>query len=206
VNGLIKKEELLIAMSDLVKTGKLKVLDLFSGLGGFSKAFKDRSHDVVTIDNELKFKPDICEDILELKPDYLLIQNHFDVILASPPCTEFSKSQMPESWQCRQRYGCNPDTKLLEKSIEIIEGIKPRYWIIENVSGARKFFKSFLGDYKKKVGSRYLWGVFPDFDCSPVYGKWKLPKTDDRSALRSCIPYELSLSLCLAIEKEVYYV
>jgi len=175
----------------------MKVLDLFSGLGGFSQAFKDRRHKVITLDNEKKFNPDICIDIMKVIPEAF---ESFDVILASPPCTEFSKSSMPKTWASVRKYGCNPDTKLLEKTIEIIHVVKPKYWVIENVSGARKYFKPFLGDYKKKVGSRYLWGNFPDFDCKPVYDKWKLPKTDDRPALRGLIPYELSIALCRAIE------
>lgn len=176
---------------------KLVVLDLFSGLGGWSKAFNDRGHQVVTIDNEKKFNPDICIDVMKLKKKDLDGYN-FDIVLASPPCTEFSKDNMPDSWNKKREV--NVDTRLLQKTIKIIYWVKPKYWVIENVSGARCYFYIFLGEYKKKVGSRYLWGNFPIFDCKPVYGKWKLPRTDDRPALRSLIPYELSLSLCKAIE------
>ena len=45
----------------------MNVLDLFSGLGGWSAAFKDRGHAVTTLDIEPKFKPDIVKDILEIK-------------------------------------------------------------------------------------------------------------------------------------------
>lgn len=173
----------------------MKVLDLFSGLGGFSQAFKDRGHDVVTIDNNTEFEPDILADILTMDINLLC---SYDVILASPPCTEFSKSSMPDSWN--KNITVNPDTKLTERTIEIIEKIKPKYWIIENVQGARKYFKPILGDYKKKVGSRYLWGEFPIFDCKPVYGKWKLPPSKNRPALRSLIPYEMSLTICKSME------
>jgi len=176
----------------------MRVLDLFSGLGGFSQAFIDRGHLVITIDIEPKFNPLVCEDIMKFKP-----REHYDVVLASPPCNEFSKSSMPKSWKCIQKYGCNPDTKLLEKTIEIIKVIKPRYWVIENVAGARKYFYPILGKTIKKVGSRYLWGVFPVIDVEPVYGKWKLPETDDRAALRSLIPYNLSLALCISMENHV---
>jgi len=174
---------------------KLVVLDLFSGLGGFSQAFKDRGHDVVTIDNNPEFNPDILADILTM--DINMLWN-YDVILASPPCTEFSKSMMPDSWNKNRTV--NPDTKLTERTIEIIKRVKPKYWIIENVCGARKFFKPILGEYKKKVGSRYFWGEFPIFDCKPVYGKWKLPPSKNRPALRSLIPYELSLAICVSME------
>lgn len=178
----------------------MKVLDLFSGLGGWSKAFKDRGHKVITLDNNLDFNPDVCKDIMEVnKKDFQGII--FDVILASPPCTEFSKASFPPSWNKNRKV--NPDTKMVERTIEIIQELKPKFWIIENVRGAVKFFKPLLGDYKKRVGSRYLWGIFPDFECKPIYGKWKLPPIKNRPALRSLIPYELSFAVCEAIEKEV---
>lgn len=33
----------------------MKVLDLFAGLDEFSQAFKDRNHDVTTLDNNSEF-------------------------------------------------------------------------------------------------------------------------------------------------------
>jgi site-specific DNA-cytosine methylase len=73
----------------LLQEGKsMRVLDLFSGLGGWSAAFKERGHEVLTLDIEPKFKPDICKDILEVNSIDELGQ--FDVILASPPCEVFS--------------------------------------------------------------------------------------------------------------------
>jgi site-specific DNA-cytosine methylase len=171
----------------------MKVLDLFSGLGGWSKAFLDRGHYVVTVDNNCEFNPTFCKDIIEYEPD-----EFFDIVLSSPPCTEFTKASMPDSWNKNRTV--NPDTKLVERTIEIIKISGCKYWILENVSGSRKFIEPILGKYKKKVGSRYLWGEFPIFDCKPLFGKWKLPPNNNRPALRSLIPYELSLAVCKAIE------
>jgi len=53
------------------------------------------------------------------------------------------------------------------------------------------------------VGSRYLWGEFPIFDTPKVYGKWRLPPSEDRAAKRSEIPKGISLALCMAIEQEL---
>lgn len=177
----------------------MKVLDLFSGLGGWSQAFKDRGHEVLTVDIDKKFKPSICKDVMDLSLIWLDGLNP-DIVLASPPCTEFSKSMMPETWKSVSKYGCNPDVTLTKRTMAIINKLHPEFWVIENVCGARKYFKPFLGEYKKKVGSRYLWGNFPDFECKPVYGKWKLPPSKDRTALRALIPYELSLAVCVACE------
>ena len=175
----------------------MNVLDLFSGLGGWSRAFQERGHNVTTLDVNPKFEPDICVNIVKWQP-----AGEYDVILASPPCTEFSKASLPKSWVCNKN-GANPDTTLLEKTVEIIQELKPAYWIIENVRGAVPYFEPIMGKPIKKIGSRYLWGKFPMFDAAPKYGKWKLPKTKDRPALRSLIPYNLSLALCLACEREL---
>lgn len=175
----------------------MKVLDLFSGLGGFSKAFGERGHNVITVDIEPMFRPSIVADVR-----YLNLRGDFDVILASPPCDEFSKAAMP--WH---RDKANPEKglELVYATMRIIKDIKPRFWVIENVRGAIKYFKPTLGNYQKRCGSRFLWGVFPDFPCdhSKCYGKWRLPPSPMRKALRSLIPYEISYNLCIAIEKEI---
>ncbi len=178
-------------------------LDLFSGLEGWSQPFKDRGHTVVTVDNNPEFHPTICADILKLPIEDLKKFGHFQVITASPVCTEFSKASVPQSWPSVQRFGCKPDTEQVQKTIAIIKELKPDYWIIENVRGAVPFFKPFLGKPIKKIGSRYLWGKFPMFDAKPTYGKWKLSPGKNRAALRSKIPYSLGLALCLAIDQNL---
>lgn len=63
-------------------------LDLFAGLGGFSAAFEDaEGWEVVTVDINPDFDPDICADILELDWSDL---PEADIVLASPPCPAFS--------------------------------------------------------------------------------------------------------------------
>jgi hypothetical protein len=49
-----------------------RVLDLFSGLGGFSSAFADSERwRVTTVDIEPRFDPDIQADVFELRPSHL---------------------------------------------------------------------------------------------------------------------------------------
>jgi len=82
----------------------------------------------------------------------------------------------------------------------IISKANPDYWVIENVVGSIPYFTPYLGHYRKKIGSRYLWGEFPPFDTTPVYGKWKLSPTQDRAARRSLIPKGISLALLRSVE------
>ncbi len=180
---------------------KLKVLDLFSGLGGFSQAFRQRGHHVTTVDIEEKFRPDICRDILDTDEllEKLTVEGGYrpDVILASPPCEEFSKARMP--WY----KNIHPDMSLFSATLAIVVKLDPRFWVIENVQGAIPFFSQYVGKYKKHCGSRYLWGEFPKFCCThkKCYGKEKMGPRPDRKELRAIVPYEISINLCLAIEK-----
>jgi hypothetical protein len=173
----------------------MRVLDLFSGLGGFSEAFRRRGHEVVTVDIDPTFKPTICKDVRELKPED--IPGPWDVVLASPPCDEFARESMPWS-----KTGVRPSTELAEVTIRLIEQLRPRWWVIENVRGAVPYLKPILGSPVKRCGSRYLWGIFPPFDVPSklCYGKEKIAPRPMRKAIRSLIPYPLSLALCLACE------
>jgi len=176
----------------------MRMLDLFSGLGGASRAMRERGWDVITVDIEPKFNPSIIADISMYHYEGA---RPVDLVWASPPCTEFSKDSLPLSWACNRNNPPKPDTALTEAAMRVIEEVKPRWWVIENVRGAVKHFRPILGPPVKRVGSRYLWGVFPDFDCPPIYGKWRLPPSKDRAALRSLIPRELSEALCFACER-----
>jgi len=167
---------------------QLKVLDLCSGTGGFSEAFKQRGHEVIRVDIDPRFKPDLCADILNFS-----IRGSWDIILASPPCTKFTRDFLP--WY----NDPDPSLDLVLKIKEIIATRKPQWWVLENVKGAVKWIEPILGHHKKRVGSRYLWGDFPLFDCEHIYGKQKIG-IRDRAVRRAIIPYQLSLNLCIACE------
>ncbi|MCD6473675.1 MAG: DNA cytosine methyltransferase [Thermoplasmata archaeon] len=114
---------------------RIRVLDLFSGLGGFSQAFRDRGHEVITLDINPEFNPTICANILEIEAEDLMKYGYFDIILAAPPCDEFSKESMPWS-----RTNKEPDLTLALKTKEIIDILKPKFWIVENVRGGSEIF------------------------------------------------------------------
>jgi len=119
------------------------VLDLFCGLGGFSAAFEDSDRwAVTTVDIEERFDPDIEADVFDLRPSDF--ETEFDVVLASPPCTQFS----PVAWSHGKRVETDgtpvtPDAEdavgLVFHTLGLIRGLGPRYWFIENPRGALRY-------------------------------------------------------------------
>lgn len=175
----------------------MRVLDLFCGKKGFSQAFRDRGDEITTIDINKDFHPDICADLRR----FILRDSsaRWDVVLASPPCTEFTRSILP--WYDQGP----PSMELLNKTVKIITQIKPLFWIIENVKGAVKWFAPTLGSPRQRAGSRYLWGNFPMFlvlhkEC---YGKAQAKRYKNYAEMKSIIPYAISKGLRDAIERRL---
>lgn len=158
----------------------MRMLDLFCGRLGWSKAFAARGWECVGVD--LAEPPDapksfsfIKGDILEIKqirgmdfpldisspgepyhyaktpyPHYLLCQQ-FDFICASPPCEEFSVHGM-------KHFHPNPKypaigIKLFNHARALCEASGVPY-IMENV----RFAQGFVGQATMHCGPFYLWG------------------------------------------------
>ena len=101
---------------------KKKLLELFSGTGSVGKVAKELGFEVVSLD--LK-NADINIDILQF--DYKIYPvGYFDVIWASPPCTESSRAK---TTGIRKIEYAN---SIVLKTIEIINYLNPKYFIIEN--------------------------------------------------------------------------
>tara|TARA_Y100000593_G_scaffold35009_1_gene68649 strand:- start:5768 stop:6358 length:591 start_codon:yes stop_codon:yes gene_type:complete len=98
-------------------------LELFSGTGSFGKVAKELGYNVLSLD--LLLKADIQIDIMQW--DYKKYdKNSFDIIWASPPCTEYSKAK---SRGIRDIEGAN---KIVLRTLEIINYFNPCLWFIEN--------------------------------------------------------------------------
>jgi site-specific DNA-cytosine methylase len=113
----------------------MKILELFCGMGGWSKGFHDilpnaeyYGIDIKDLGYPYNF---IKADILDWTPD-----QKYDVVLASPPCTEFS--------ECKRNTAAHPYDErigldLIWKTYDLVSIIKPTYWVIENVKGLQEF-------------------------------------------------------------------
>ena len=141
--------------------------DLFAGLGGWSIGFHREHftcHGTDIIDVGYPYDLTVC-DIRDYHPNYKP-----DVIVASPPCTEFSQLTIL-SWKKGQRGPPEPEKgiELVKEAIRIIKEVEPKYWLIENVWGSMKHIVPILGLPKVTAKPWVLWGNFPscNFDKLP---------------------------------------
>jgi len=196
----------------------MEVIDLFSGLGGFSQAFVDRGHNVKRYDFDPKFS-DIpftrTVDVFDLTPIDI---EGADIILASFPCNHFSPMSSHYHWPKMQPTKETREViKSLKEILLLIARANPRYWILENPVGLmrRAIGKPAMLTHWAAWGSKWLkpthlWGNLPPIDWKSKNGcKWeKAPRGSKKgvqdgktsSAIRALIPYEFSLAVCLAVE------
>ena len=188
------------------------MVDLFSGLGGASRAFEDRGDwKVHRYENNAELaKHPSCSDYMlaDIVTHDFKELDALDIKLlwASPPCTAFSGGfNSPKSKAARAKKLYEPSLGLVTRTIELIERFTPHYWVIENVVGAIKYFRPVLGEPRMILGSVVLWGNFPLFDAEVVpghkavhnnsYKKW-------RPNLRAEIPLEISRALFEAVNMQ----
>lgn len=188
----------------------MRMIDLFSGLGGASEAFLKAGWDVMRCENnpllfdvESTWKWDLTNEREIDSLIHMPYWDNVDLIWASPPCTEFSLAfNAPGPKAKREGREFEPDMRPLRAAIRIIKAKKPRYWVIENVHGASKIFSKELGVNAPRqiIGPYFLWGNFPflpqDLEWEKT-DKSKLWEIDNplRANLRGKIPLELSEAL-----------
>ena len=149
----------------------VKVLELFSGTGSVGKCCKALGWDVVSVD--MLLPADHQVDIMNF--DYKQYsKDEFDIVWASPPCTEYSNLQ--NCWLGRKKKdgiiytkeimnkNMNEADKLVLKSFEIIDYFNPHYWFLENPA-------------KGKLKSRDIMKGRPFYDVSYcMYSDWGYEK------------------------------
>lgn len=125
----------------------MKILDLFCGAGGFSYGFKPYINDThLAIDNDSStletYKINFPDSIIWQTDIHTLHSLHIeekfggtpDVIIASPPCEEFSKANPSSNRPAAERVYGKGSAKLLLDTIRIIGDLSPQVFVIENVA------------------------------------------------------------------------
>lgn len=138
---------------------KFKVIELFSGCGGFSCGFGYAGFDtVMAVDNDqpsldtflenhkdsIALNLDLSKDSSIKKIVNDLGKNKIDVIIAGPPCQGFSLTGT--------RLKNDKRNKLFNAVFDLAEKLKPKAVIIENVPGLGAMYG---GEAKKRILERY---------------------------------------------------
>jgi len=191
----------------------MKILELFCGRGGWSKGFKqifpNAEFTGIDINDFSKIYPFefLQKDLMDYTPEPI-----YDIILASPPCAEFSEVKR----NCAHPYDERQGLDLIWRTHYILSVCKPRYWIIENVKGLAEFIPPQNEKIQYGMKSRktaYLWSNtnielgFFDFDMSDYHSTmWHDPNISGwvrwKNGIGGEIPIELSRQIALKIKNE----
>lgn len=142
---------------------KLKILNLYAGIGGNRKLWGN-DHDIVAVE----INPKIAECYQKLFPKDTIIvgdaheylRQHFrefDFIWASPPCPTHLVLQMTRYYDEKLKY---PDMTLYQEILWLKHFFKGK-WVIENVKPCYKP----LIEPKFKIDRHYFWSSNFVFGC-----------------------------------------
>ena len=127
-----------------------KIVDLFSGAGGFQIGFERHNFDVVL---STDFDKD-CETVHKInRPDvpfvrmdihdldaatldsYVGEDHNIDVLIGGPPCQGFSTIGARISSDPEKRSAADPRNTLFREYIRVLTYLQPKFFLMENVEG-----------------------------------------------------------------------
>lgn len=113
----------------------MNAIDLYSGIGGWTLGLKLAGVDVlasyewwdkaINTHNQNFGTTHSCTDVRQI--DVKSLPKDIDFVVGSPPCTQFSFSNRGGSGNL------NEGMKDVWKFLEVVDHIRPKYWIFENV-------------------------------------------------------------------------
>ncbi len=159
-----------------VKNRQPRLLDLFCGVGGWSKSFAARGWQCVGVDVlQLGYPYELKKcDVRQLTQDFI---NSFDAVTASPPCEEFARAWLP--WLRGDKRPAQWALDLLEWSVKLCAGQKNRITECSNFAA-----RHVPGG--TRCDSYTLWGDVPVL--MPQIAKGKMAKSGTKPELRAEIP------------------
>ena len=173
----------------------MKVLNLYAGLGGNRKLWKDVTVTAVENDEKIakQYKEFYPNDnvIIDDAHDYLL--NHyenFDFIWSSPPCQSHSRMVKATRHKIR-KYA---DLKLYEEII-FLQNFSKSYWIVENVI---PYYQPLIKP-NQTVGRHLFWCNF-EFQANEVKSPQKFITLSNKEQLQ-----HLKDWLGIQYDKNIYY-
>jgi len=184
---------------------RYKVLDLCCGLGGWSKGFyrtggfEPAGVDIVDVGYPYRL---ILADVRKLDGRQF---KGMDVIVASPPCRDFSKAT--SFGKVRWREPPNPEKglEIVKACLRIIKEVKPEIWLLENVPQLEKYLHIPPKCYARltKTMVRAFWGDYPPFLIPCYLSRPNLENINYplRSWARAEIPLPVSMAFAQACKQ-----
>lgn len=160
----------------------MNVIELFAGTKSLANVAGKLGHSTFTSDFDEQFDTDYTVDIMNFEIDKVPFE--VDFLWASPPCETFSVASLGHHWTGGKgayepkTQACLDGIERVKKTIQIIEELKPKFWIIENPRGVLRkmpFMQDFYrytvtycqyGDTRMKPTD--LWSNIPDLDLKPM--------------------------------------
>ena len=189
---------------------KIKVLNLYAGIGGNRKLWENVEVTAVEIEPKIAkiYQENFPEDKVVIEDAHEFLLQHFDefdFIWSSPPCPSHSRIRKSFSGVDKQNPPIFPDMKLYEEILFLKHYFKGN-WVVENV---RSFYKPLIIPYES--GRHYFWSNFfingLKLKSRKHYGEveeleklkgFKLDGHEDINkikALRNCVEPEIALKI-----------
>jgi hypothetical protein len=165
------------------------VLDQCSGSGAASQPFINHGcARVVRVD--IAGRPDVRGDIRHLP-----IGGKFKGSVAGTPCDDLTDVPWHEDLRVPER-----GVALFRQAEQNARDLGCEWFVGENVRGAQRW----LGQATFHRGSRYFWawGIGVVSQVEGGFGKWRLPPSPDRKALRSAWPESVAEAVHRAVCSE----
>lgn len=108
----------------------MRALVLFSGTGSVEKGLRSKfganGVDIVSVDNDPKWNSTHRMDARAFYTKRMYPPGYFDIIWASPPCTEYSYAKTVGVRKIRE------SNALVRATFRYLAYMRPKYWFVEN--------------------------------------------------------------------------
>ncbi len=197
----------------------IKVLNLYAGIGGNRKLWKDV--EVTAVENVPEiaeiYKKNFPADEVKLcdAHKYLLEHfNEFDFIWSSPPCPTHSQMRYRLGFLNGQVTPIYPDMTLYQEIIFLKHYYKGK-WVVENVEpyyeplikpqicGRHRFWSNFIISNVKENGAGVTrWGTVEEMEDLKGFVLGNVDTTRKRTLLRNCVNPDTGLHVFNAAFKD----